>query len=195
MRVDRATVVPFPIRKGNDGGEREVTSAQDSRGIEAQGRATDRSPPLSGGHVRRCRNARVGRRGRHHFSSSITRARRCRSPIDIPERTAKRRSLSRCWGIRNYSHAEASLTQGAADWLGAHVRALEYFGGAENDPEVARETALPSCVTNTQVSDIRRFGRRSGRRCDPGASGTTPASQTPIRHSAALITTGSECPA
>lgn len=30
-------------------------------------------------------------------------------------------------GYSNDSHAEASLSQGAADWLGAHVRALTYF--------------------------------------------------------------------
>ena len=33
-------------------------------------------------------------------------------------------------GCSNYTYAEASLSQGAGDWLGAHVRALEYFGGA-----------------------------------------------------------------
>lgn len=32
-------------------------------------------------------------------------------------------------GCSNYTHAEATWTQGSADWLGAHVRALEYFGG------------------------------------------------------------------
>jgi transposase len=32
-------------------------------------------------------------------------------------------------GCSNYTHAEATWTQGLADWLGAHVRALEYFGG------------------------------------------------------------------
>jgi transposase len=32
-------------------------------------------------------------------------------------------------GASNYTYAEASWTQSSADWLGAHVRALEYFGG------------------------------------------------------------------
>jgi transposase len=32
-------------------------------------------------------------------------------------------------GCSNLSHAEATWTQGAADWLGSHVRALESFGG------------------------------------------------------------------
>jgi len=33
-------------------------------------------------------------------------------------------------GFSNYTYAEGSLTQGAGDWLGAHVRALSYFGGS-----------------------------------------------------------------
>jgi transposase len=33
-------------------------------------------------------------------------------------------------GFSNYTYAEASFSQGAGDWLGAHVRALNYFGGA-----------------------------------------------------------------
>lgn len=32
-------------------------------------------------------------------------------------------------GASNFTYVEASLTQTVADWLGAHVRALEYFGG------------------------------------------------------------------
>jgi transposase len=32
-------------------------------------------------------------------------------------------------GASHYTYVEASLTQTVADWLGAHVRALEYFGG------------------------------------------------------------------
>ena len=33
-------------------------------------------------------------------------------------------------GCSNYTYAEASWTQTLPDWLGAHVRALEFFGGA-----------------------------------------------------------------
>ena len=33
-------------------------------------------------------------------------------------------------GFSNYTYAEATFSQGAEDWLGAHVRALSYFGGA-----------------------------------------------------------------
>jgi transposase len=32
-------------------------------------------------------------------------------------------------GASHYTYVEASLSQTVADWLGAHVRALEYFGG------------------------------------------------------------------
>jgi transposase len=32
-------------------------------------------------------------------------------------------------GCSNLTHAEATWTQSAADWLGSHVRALEYLGG------------------------------------------------------------------
>jgi transposase len=33
-------------------------------------------------------------------------------------------------GCSNYTYAEATWTQALPDWLGAHVRALEFFGGA-----------------------------------------------------------------
>ncbi|MET0986464.1 MAG: IS21 family transposase, partial [Steroidobacteraceae bacterium] len=33
-------------------------------------------------------------------------------------------------GCSNYTYAEATFTQSLPDWLGAHVRALEFFGGA-----------------------------------------------------------------
>lgn len=33
-------------------------------------------------------------------------------------------------GCSNYTYAEATWTQTHSDWLGAHVRALEFFGGA-----------------------------------------------------------------
>jgi transposase len=33
-------------------------------------------------------------------------------------------------GASNYTYAEATYTQRGPDWIGSHVRALEYFGGA-----------------------------------------------------------------
>jgi transposase len=35
-------------------------------------------------------------------------------------------------GASHYTYVEATLTQTVADWLGAHVRAFEYFGGVTN---------------------------------------------------------------
>jgi hypothetical protein len=32
-------------------------------------------------------------------------------------------------GASNYTYAEATRTQGGPDWIGAHVRAFEFFGG------------------------------------------------------------------
>ena len=53
-------------------------------------------------------------------------------------------------GYSNYSYAEASLSQGAADWLGAHVRALSYFGGA---PRAIVPDNLRSGVTKAHRYD------------------------------------------
>jgi transposase len=33
-------------------------------------------------------------------------------------------------GASNYTYAEASWTQSLPDWIGSHVRALEFLGGA-----------------------------------------------------------------
>ncbi len=47
-------------------------------------------------------------------------------------------------GASNYTFAEATLTQGLADWTGSHVRAFEFFGGV---PEVVVPDNLKSGVT------------------------------------------------
>lgn len=36
-------------------------------------------------------------------------------------------------GASNYSYVEATASQQLPDWLGSHVRALQYFGGAPRD--------------------------------------------------------------
>ena len=36
-------------------------------------------------------------------------------------------------GASNYTYAEATWTQGLADWIGAHMRAFEFLGGV---PEI-----------------------------------------------------------
>ena len=47
-------------------------------------------------------------------------------------------------GASNYTFAEATMTQGLADWTGSHVRAFEFFGGV---PEIVVPDNLKSGVT------------------------------------------------
>jgi transposase len=47
-------------------------------------------------------------------------------------------------GASSYTYAEASLTQGLADWIGAHMRAFEFLGGV---PEIVTPDNLKSGVT------------------------------------------------
>lgn len=49
-------------------------------------------------------------------------------------------------GASNYTYAEAMASQGLADWIGAHVRAFQFFGGV---PEVLVPDNLASGVTKT----------------------------------------------
>ena len=46
-------------------------------------------------------------------------------------------------GASNYTYAEATWTQGLSDWIGSHVRAMEYFGAA---PEIVVPDNLKSGV-------------------------------------------------
>jgi transposase len=47
-------------------------------------------------------------------------------------------------GASNYTYAEATATQGLADWIGAHMRAFEFLGGV---PEIVVPDNLKSGVT------------------------------------------------
>ena len=47
-------------------------------------------------------------------------------------------------GASNYTFAEATWTQGLADWIGSHLRAFEFFGGV---PEIIVPDNLKSGVT------------------------------------------------
>ena len=47
-------------------------------------------------------------------------------------------------GASSYTYAEATWTQGLADWIGAHLRAFEFFGGM---PEIVVPDNLKSGVT------------------------------------------------
>ena len=46
-------------------------------------------------------------------------------------------------GASNYTYAEATGSQGLADWIGSHVRALQYFGAV---PEIVVPDNLKSGV-------------------------------------------------
>lgn len=48
------------------------------------------------------------------------------------------------WGASNYTYAEATWTQSLPDWIGSHVRALEWFGGC---PELVIPDNLKSGVS------------------------------------------------
>ncbi len=49
-------------------------------------------------------------------------------------------------GASNFTYAEATWTQGLADWTGSHVRALHFFGGV---PEIIVPDNLKSGVSKT----------------------------------------------
>jgi transposase len=49
-----------------------------------------------------------------------------------------------CLGASNYTYAEATATQSSEDWIGAHQRAFEYFGGV---PKVVVPDNLKAGVT------------------------------------------------
>ena len=58
-------------------------------------------------------------------------------------------------GASNYTYAEATWTQGLADWIGAHLRAFEFVGGM---PEIVVPDNLKSGVTKPAATspDLNR---------------------------------------
>jgi transposase len=46
-------------------------------------------------------------------------------------------------GASNYTYAEATFTQSLPDWIGSHVRASSFFGGAASTPPDAYLPASP----------------------------------------------------
>lgn len=58
---------------------------------------------------------------------------------------AKTQLFVAVWGASNYTFAEASLSQELPNWIGAHVRAVEYFGCA---PRIWTPDNLKSGVTH-----------------------------------------------
>jgi transposase len=59
-----------------------------------------------------------------------------------------------CLGASNYTYAEATASQTAADWIGAHQRAFAFFGG----------------VTNAVVIDNLKSGVTQACRYEPGVN-------------------------
>jgi transposase len=51
-------------------------------------------------------------------------------------------------GASNYSFAEATWSQGLADWIGSHLRAFEFFGGV---PEVVVPDLCPGAESGRNV--------------------------------------------
>ena len=62
-------------------------------------------------------------------------------------------------GSSNYTYAEASLSQGLADWIGAHMRAFEFLGGV---PEIVsvRVTAVGVPLTNSPFTPVKNWRMR-----------------------------------
>lgn len=57
-------------------------------------------------------------------------------------------------GASNFIYAEASWTQGLADWIGAHTRALEAIGGVPRliVPDNTRTAVIKACLYEPQVN-------------------------------------------
>src|SRR3954447_6025360 len=57
-------------------------------------------------------------------------------------------------GASNFTYAEASWTQGLADWIGAHTRAFEAIGGVPKllVPENAKVAVIKACLYEPQVN-------------------------------------------
>ncbi len=75
--------------------------------------------------------------------SSITPAPRSR-PRSGDRRGAGGAIFVAVLGASNYTYAEATWTQGLADWIGSHMRAFEFLGGV---PEIVTPDNLKSGVT------------------------------------------------
>ena len=66
-------------------------------------------------------------------------------PVTNPQsgQTHEAQIFIACMGASNYTYAEATLSQGLADWIDAHVRAFEFLGGV---PELIISDNLKSAV-------------------------------------------------
>jgi hypothetical protein len=73
-------------------------------------------------------------------------------------------------GASSFTYAEASWTQGQADWIGAHTRAFAAIGGVPNllVPDNTKVAVIKACLYEPQIN---RTGAcpRAGQRPDPWA--------------------------
>jgi transposase len=57
-------------------------------------------------------------------------------------------------GASNFTYAAASWTQALADWIGAHIRAIEAIGGVPNllVPDNTKVAVIKACLYEPQVN-------------------------------------------
>ena len=57
-------------------------------------------------------------------------------------------------GASNFTYAEATWTQGLADWIGAHIRAFEAIGGVPKllVPDNTKVAVIKACLYEPQVN-------------------------------------------
>jgi transposase len=57
-------------------------------------------------------------------------------------------------GASNFTYAEATFTQGLADWIGAHTRALAAIGGVPRliVPDNAKVAVIKACLYDLQIN-------------------------------------------
>lgn len=57
-------------------------------------------------------------------------------------------------GASSYTYAEATWTQGLADWIGSHTRAFAFFGGVPNQvvPDNLRSGVAKACLYDPEIN-------------------------------------------
>jgi transposase len=78
-------------------------------------------------------------------------------PVIIDRLTGKTRPAQifvAVMGASNFTYAEASWTQGLADWIGAHTRVFEAIGGVPNllVPDNTKVAVIKACLYEPQVN-------------------------------------------
>jgi transposase len=78
-------------------------------------------------------------------------------PVIVDRLTGKTQSAQifvAVLGASNFTYAEASWTQGLADWISAHTRAFEAIGGVPKllVPDNAKVAVIKACLYEPQVN-------------------------------------------